>query len=170
MVIMSGCPLTDMSTIIQLNSKSLSLFSSKVSLSRASWTLFSLLKEKGRISSCHSFLKNCCFYRKRQSQRTWIFGKVLDPRSDMIRRGNRWFLFGCGFGAAVDPLFLSVLSVNTHLSCLYVQVCSNRHYIHAFPLLLQLVTAMLMVYYFLLQSFHHFLTLCKVSGIVFQFT
>lgn len=52
---------------------------------------------------------------------SWIFGKVLDPRSGRIRRYNRWFLISCVLGVAVDPLFLSVLAINADLSCLYVQ-------------------------------------------------
>ncbi|KAG0567559.1 hypothetical protein KC19_7G143300 [Ceratodon purpureus] len=51
----------------------------------------------------------------------WIFGKVLDPRNGTIRRYNQWFLMSCVLGAAVDPLFISVLSINRDLSCLYVQ-------------------------------------------------
>jgi cyclic nucleotide gated channel len=60
--------------------------------------------------------------RKSHANRTWIFGKVLDPHSVAIRRANRWFLFSCVVGVAVDPLFLSLLSINSQLSCLYIQV------------------------------------------------
>jgi hypothetical protein len=60
--------------------------------------------------------------RKSHASRTWIFGKVLDPRSAAIQRANRWFLFSCVVGVAVDPLFLSLLSINSQLSCLYIQV------------------------------------------------
>lgn len=51
----------------------------------------------------------------------WIFGKVLDPQSKGIRRCNRLFLLSCVLGIALDPLFLSVISINPKLSCLYVQ-------------------------------------------------
>ncbi|CAK9876179.1 unnamed protein product [Sphagnum jensenii] len=60
--------------------------------------------------------------RKSHANRTWIFGKVLDPHSVAIQRANRWFLFSCVVGVAVDPLFLSLLSINSQLSCLYIQV------------------------------------------------
>jgi cyclic nucleotide gated channel len=50
-----------------------------------------------------------------------IFGKVLNPRSNAILRYNQWFLVSCVVGAAIDPLFLSVLAINKELSCLYMQ-------------------------------------------------
>lgn len=70
---------------------------------------------KRRISSLSS--------RKNFSQGTdgWFFGKVFDPQSKGIRRCNRLFLLLCALGIALDPLFLSVLSINPKLSCLYVQ-------------------------------------------------
>ena len=55
------------------------------------------------------------------AQDRWIFGKVLDPQSTGMRHWNRLFLLSCALGVAVDPLFLSVFSINTKLSCLYVQ-------------------------------------------------
>lgn len=54
-------------------------------------------------------------------QDRWIFGKVLDPQSTGMRHWNRLFLLSCALGVAVDPLFLSVFSINKKLSCLYVQ-------------------------------------------------
>lgn len=54
-------------------------------------------------------------------QDRWIFGKVLDPQSSGMRHWNRLFLLSCALGVAVDPLFLSVFSINKKLSCLYVQ-------------------------------------------------
>lgn len=64
---------------------------------------------------------NNALSRTQNPKSKWIFGKVLDPRNETIRRYNQWFLMSCVLGAAVDPLFISVLSINRDLSCLYVQ-------------------------------------------------
>ncbi|KAG0567847.1 hypothetical protein KC19_7G166200 [Ceratodon purpureus] len=47
----------------------------------------------------------------------WIF----DPQSKAMRRWNRYFLLSSALGTALDPLFLSVFSIDARLSCLYVQ-------------------------------------------------
>lgn len=50
----------------------------------------------------------------------WIFGRVLDPRSQGIRRWNRLFLLSSTWSTAVDPLFFYLLSISKELSCLYI--------------------------------------------------
>lgn len=76
-----------------------------------------------RLCVCRSWHKDWIhsLFRTKDSKSKWIFGEVLDPRNSTIRRYNKWFLLSCVLGAAVDPLFISVLSINKDLSCLYVQ-------------------------------------------------
>lgn len=50
----------------------------------------------------------------------WVFGRVLDPRSKVVQEWNLLFLFVCGIGLAIDPLFFYTLSVSDNLMCLYV--------------------------------------------------
>ncbi|CAM6101994.1 unnamed protein product [Calypogeia fissa] len=50
----------------------------------------------------------------------WIFGKVVDPRSKIVQLWNRLFLLVCVVGAALDPLFLYLLSLHMELVCLFV--------------------------------------------------
>nr|XP_024397361.1 cyclic nucleotide-gated ion channel 2-like [Physcomitrium patens]PNR39348.1 hypothetical protein PHYPA_019626 [Physcomitrium patens] len=71
--------------------------------------------------TCLERRRHIGYYRTKDSKSKWIFGEVLDPRNSTIRRYNKWFLLSCVLGAAVDPLFISVLSINKDLSCLYVQ-------------------------------------------------
>lgn len=47
--------------------------------------------------------------------------RIFDPQSKAMRRWNRYFLLSSALGTALDPLFLSVFSINARLSCLYVQ-------------------------------------------------
>ncbi|KAL9261714.1 Cyclic nucleotide-gated ion channel 2-like protein [Drosera capensis] len=50
-----------------------------------------------------------------------IFGPVLDPRSDRVKRWNRAILIARGMALAVDPLFFYALSIGRHGSgCVYV--------------------------------------------------
>lgn len=75
---------------------------------------------KRRLSSLSS-RKHSFSSRPQKENEGWIFGKVLDPQSKGMRRCNRLFLLSCVLGIALDPLFLSVISINPKLSCLYVQ-------------------------------------------------
>ncbi|BBN08446.1 hypothetical protein Mp_4g11640 [Marchantia polymorpha subsp. ruderalis] len=49
----------------------------------------------------------------------WIFGRVIDPRTRQVQMWNRVFLITCLVAAAIDPLFLYVLSVHMELACIY---------------------------------------------------
>lgn len=91
------------------------------------WRILSLLTTYGGIWSQLDFLLSftMCYdvisSRRQKENEGWIFGKVLDPQSKGMRRCNRLFLLSCVLGIALDPLFLSVISINPKLSCLYVQ-------------------------------------------------
>eukprot|EP00252_Welwitschia_mirabilis_P004632 TRINITY_DN1493_c0_g1_i12.p1 TRINITY_DN1493_c0_g1~~TRINITY_DN1493_c0_g1_i12.p1 ORF type:complete len:582 (+),score=60.58 TRINITY_DN1493_c0_g1_i12:176-1921(+) len=50
----------------------------------------------------------------------WVFGRVLDPRCREVQEWNRIFLFICGAGLVIDPLFFYALSVSGKSMCLYV--------------------------------------------------
>nr|DAD31390.1 TPA_asm: hypothetical protein HUJ06_010241 [Nelumbo nucifera] len=57
--------------------------------------------------------------RRRTS--TWVFGRVLDPRSKRVHRWNRAFLLARGMALAVDPLFFYALSIGRDgAPCLYM--------------------------------------------------
>lgn len=47
------------------------------------------------------------------SRSTWIFGRVLDPRSKRVHRWNRGFLLARALALAIDPLFFYALSIGS---------------------------------------------------------
>ncbi|GAB2299258.1 Cyclic nucleotide-gated ion channel 2 [Dionaea muscipula] len=51
--------------------------------------------------------------RRKETRRTTpgIFGPILDPRTERVRRWNRAILLARGFALAVDPLFFYALSI-----------------------------------------------------------
>ncbi|XXG81262.1 hypothetical protein AAC387_Pa09g1939 [Persea americana] len=52
---------------------------------------------------------------------SWIFGRVLDPRSKRVQRWNRAFLIARGVALAIDPLFFYALSIGRDgTPCLYM--------------------------------------------------
>ncbi|XP_077223659.1 cyclic nucleotide-regulated ion channel family protein isoform X2 [Tasmannia lanceolata] len=54
-------------------------------------------------------------------QRSWVFGRVLDPRSKRVQTWNRAFLLARGMALAVDPLFFYALSIGRGgAPCLYM--------------------------------------------------
>ncbi|XP_008777824.2 cyclic nucleotide-gated ion channel 2-like [Phoenix dactylifera] len=57
----------------------------------------------------------------RRRPNSWIFGSVLDPRSQRVRRWNRAILLGRAVALAVDPLFFYALSIGRGgAPCLYM--------------------------------------------------
>ncbi|KAJ7536035.1 hypothetical protein O6H91_12G054600 [Diphasiastrum complanatum] len=57
---------------------------------------------------------------KSEPKRSWIFGKVLNPRSEAIIRWNRILLLSRAMGVAVDPVFFYLLVISQERSCLYI--------------------------------------------------
>lgn len=52
---------------------------------------------------------------------TWVFGRVLDPRSKQVHRWNRAFLLARALALAIDPLFFYSLSIGRGgAPCLYM--------------------------------------------------
>lgn len=56
-----------------------------------------------------------------KGDKAWIFGQVMDPRSDWILRWNKVLLLTYALGAAVDPLFLYVVAIDSSMKCVYVE-------------------------------------------------
>ncbi|XP_024537642.1 cyclic nucleotide-gated ion channel 2 isoform X2 [Selaginella moellendorffii] len=52
--------------------------------------------------------------------KTWIFGKVLDPRSKTIIAWNRVFLLSRFWALAIEPLFLYTVAISPHRYCFYI--------------------------------------------------
>lgn len=52
---------------------------------------------------------------------SWIFGRVLDPRSNRVQRWNRAFLLARGVSLAIDSLFFYALSIGIDgTPCIYM--------------------------------------------------
>ncbi|KAL2898651.1 Cyclic nucleotide-gated ion channel 2 [Bienertia sinuspersici] len=49
-----------------------------------------------------------------------LFGPIVDPRTDRVRRWNRIILLARGVALAVDPVFFYALSIGRGGSCLYM--------------------------------------------------
>ncbi|XP_021769894.1 cyclic nucleotide-gated ion channel 2-like [Chenopodium quinoa] len=60
---------------------------------------------------------------KRGSIQRWptgLFGPILDPRSERVRRWNRVILLARAVALAIDPVFFYALSIGRDGSCLYM--------------------------------------------------
>ncbi|KAK9699342.1 hypothetical protein RND81_08G168400 [Saponaria officinalis] len=49
-----------------------------------------------------------------------LFGSIMDPRSDTVRKWNRAILLARGVALAIDPIFFYALSIGRGGSCLYM--------------------------------------------------
>uniref|UniRef100_A0A7C8ZWS1 Cyclic nucleotide-binding domain-containing protein n=1 Tax=Opuntia streptacantha TaxID=393608 RepID=A0A7C8ZWS1_OPUST len=58
--------------------------------------------------------------RRLRTRPSGMFGPILDPRSDWVRRWNRAILIARGVALAVDPIFFYALSIGRGGSCLYM--------------------------------------------------
>ncbi|MQL74117.1 hypothetical protein Taro_006460 [Colocasia esculenta] len=59
--------------------------------------------------------------RSSANSSTWVFGRVLDPRSKRVHRWNRAFLLARALALAIDPLFFYSLSIGRGgAPCLYM--------------------------------------------------
>ncbi|KAJ7536380.1 hypothetical protein O6H91_12G066900 [Diphasiastrum complanatum] len=57
---------------------------------------------------------------KEEPKKSWIFGKVLNPRSKAIQQWNRVLLLSRAMGVAVDPVFFYLLVISQEQLCLYI--------------------------------------------------
>lgn len=55
-----------------------------------------------------------------ERQPTGLFGPIIDPRSESVRRWNRVILLARAVALAVDPVFFYALSIGRGGSCLYM--------------------------------------------------
>ncbi|CAI9109787.1 OLC1v1009684C1 [Oldenlandia corymbosa var. corymbosa] len=81
----------------------------------------SLIPIRNRPSQSSSSLKKRSGATASGGYPTWIFGRVLDPRSERVQSWNRAFLLARGMALAIDPLFFYALSIGRGGSpCLYM--------------------------------------------------
>nr|ACA58352.1 putative cyclic nucleotide-gated cation channel [Sandersonia aurantiaca] len=66
-------------------------------------------------------IKNRSSSIKNRLRPTWVFGRVLDPRSKRVQRWNRGLLLARAVSLAIDPLFFYALSIGRGgAPCLYM--------------------------------------------------
>ncbi|KAL9230838.1 hypothetical protein vseg_006134 [Gypsophila vaccaria] len=59
-------------------------------------------------------------YSRHAARPVGLLGKIIDPRSERVRRWNRAILMARGVALAVDPIFFYALSIGRGGSCLYM--------------------------------------------------